>query len=180
MRKGIRYAADAEEDWGALRSPPIPPSQSTSRHQDRQQRGQARWTIVLVMCIVILYVILAMFSRNMSTEDHITKDKYIPNSPHSMTGGAILSKQDTSEGSTGDVTDSKKKARPNCKNAWTEDQLLGRCFGLTIHSRYSELAGIEVVESPEECKTLCCELGDKCMTWQYWNENKRCNLGPGE
>lgn len=181
MRKGHRWD-ETEDDWGAKAAigggfgRPNVPISSSSGGNDNKSRGQghARWILIGVLAVVVLYLLLAVFSRNMNTVDIIEEHKFIPNSPHSMgtpPGGAETPTKVLRLGS-------QKPRKKDCKDQWTTDNLVGRCFGLSIHSKYSELGNVEVVENAEDCKTLCCELGDKCKTWQYWNENKRCNLGP--
>ena len=66
-----------------------------------------------------------------------------------------------------------------CANHWREDRLVGRCFGLKTLQEYKE-GGIEVpasVNTVLECRSLCCKLGENCVTYQYWNEDKVCKLG---
>jgi hypothetical protein len=65
-----------------------------------------------------------------------------------------------------------------CKKLWRKDRLVGRCFGLTLHSQFPELISVKTVNSPVECRTLCCNLGEKCVTWQYAIKAKECKLGP--
>lgn len=182
-----RYAVnEMEDDWGSMKYPMSSPSKTSSHPIDRKAGGQAKWLILFVMGLVLLYIILALFSKSIDTSSHTEEQKYIPNSPHSMGGTAGVALDAQGESNAIDAlvsgkdsgTSQKKRVHTDCKNIWTGDHLVGRCFGLNVHSRFSELFHIEVVETPDECKTLCCELGDKCMTWQYWNENKRCNLGP--
>ena len=163
MRKTGKWD-DPEDDWSA-RKPIIQSSGNIER-----QKGQAKWIISGVVTIVVLYALLAVFSSGINTADIVSEHKFIPNSPNSMGGQANIDKTNSAN--------KQKSKKTDCKNQWTSVSLVGRCFGLSIHSKYSELGNIEVVESPEECKALCCELGDKCVTWQYWNDNKRCNLGP--
>lgn len=65
----------------------------------------------------------------------------------------------------------------NCKGMWRPDRLVGRCFGLTPHHQYSQLKGIPYAKSAAECKSMCCNLGDECVTWQYEKWTKECKLG---
>ena len=64
-----------------------------------------------------------------------------------------------------------------CKGLWRPQRLLGRCFGLTIHSVFSELSSIKIVESAKQCKSICCNLQEKCINWQYQQASKQCKLG---
>lgn len=64
-----------------------------------------------------------------------------------------------------------------CDALWTNEILVGRCFGLTTHSDIDALKQISHVNSDMECKDLCCDLGDNCITWQYWLGTSVCKLG---
>jgi hypothetical protein len=64
-----------------------------------------------------------------------------------------------------------------CVGSWTEDHLIGRCFGLKLHSEFPTLKNIHFIDSAQHCKQLCCDLGKDCSTWQYWTGNKICKMG---
>jgi hypothetical protein len=68
-------------------------------------------------------------------------------------------------------------AKGKCKGIWRPDKLIGRCFGLTLHSTYPELAHISSVNNSADCRALCCNYGLKCVTWQYETTGKVCNIG---
>lgn len=63
----------------------------------------------------------------------------------------------------------RKKKRARCAHLWRPDNLPGKCFGLRPYNEYDELRDIKKVQSPNECKGLCCLLGEQCVTWQYQN-----------
>ena len=65
-----------------------------------------------------------------------------------------------------------------CKGIWRPDALVGRCFGLKLHNEYEELKFIPSIESSGDCRALCCNMGDKCVSWQYQASSKDCRLGP--
>eukprot|EP01038_Epipyxis_sp_PR26KG_P006269 gene6269-8633_t len=74
------------------------------------------------------------------------------------------------------LTDLLRKGK--CKGLWRPDTLPGRCFGLKVHSKYAELDSIKVVESWQDCKAICCNMEEKCVSWQYQAPVKECLLGP--
>jgi len=153
--------AEEDEDWG-VRRPNFSEKPSTS--------GKGKWIIVGVGSITVLYAFLYIFTKNMSSHSNfLMESNFIPNSPQSQTKGSIAVIENLPVPSDG---------KQNCENIWTNEKLIGRCFGLTPHSKFPQLKNIEVVNSPNECKSLCCNLGEQCYTWQYWVENKVCNLGP--
>ncbi len=84
--------------------------------------------------------------------------------------------------------------RASCKGLWRPDELPGKCFGLRESSKIPAAAafrsnsniissssssassgpvgalaegGVGAIGSAEECRRLCCFLGDECVTWQY-------------
>lgn len=72
--------------------------------------------------------------------------------------------------------DLKGKKHPSCKGLWRSEKLVGRCFGLSVSNTYSEFRDI-VVESSEQCRRMCCNMEDKCVSWQYQAKTKECKLG---
>lgn len=65
----------------------------------------------------------------------------------------------------------------DCKDLWQADELVGRCFGLKNYTKLTAGTGIEMT-SPDAagCKQLCCDLGDKCISWQYWKHIGVCKV----
>jgi hypothetical protein len=68
-------------------------------------------------------------------------------------------------------------AEDKCSSDWADLTIVGRCFGLKTHSEYPSLKHISLVQDADQCKSLCCGLGNKCVTWQYWVDIKLCKLG---
>lgn len=71
------------------------------------------------------------------------------------------------------------KKTGRCKGLWRPDKLIGRCFGLKPHNEYKELNKISSVNTQEECRHICCNMGNDCISWQYLNHtnNGICTLG---
>lgn len=72
---------------------------------------------------------------------------------------------------------SKYFVKGKCKGLWRPEKLQGRCFGLKTHNEYPELKDTGEITSAEDCRSLCCNLGSKCVSWQYQSSTKRCGLG---
>lgn len=64
-----------------------------------------------------------------------------------------------------------------CRFKWRPERLSGECPGLQPHSAFEEIKHIQVVNNSVICKSLCCNLEDKCTTWQYEISEKKCMLG---
>lgn len=64
-----------------------------------------------------------------------------------------------------------KQAGQNCK--WRPDKLVGTCFGL--HRVTTDKIN-KLIHSAATCKEYCCNMGEKCITWQY-KSNKGCFVG---
>ena len=64
-----------------------------------------------------------------------------------------------------------------CRNIWRPEKLQGRCFGLKNYNEFSEVAHIKSIDTPEQCRALCCNLDEKCVTYQYQKANKECKVG---
>jgi len=63
-----------------------------------------------------------------------------------------------------------------CKNLWRPGGLVGKCFGLKKMETFEGLADI-VVKSSDDCRALCCNLGENCTSWQFQLATKTCKLG---
>ena len=68
----------------------------------------------------------------------------------------------------------------SCSSQWTDDVLIGRCWGLTTSTAHPDIRntvdGVEI-QTADACKRICCKLGHKCVTWQYWAATKICKIG---
>jgi len=58
---------------------------------------------------------------------------------------------------------------------WLPEKLSGRCWGLTEASEFAP--DLDKATSADACEQLCCELGDKCVTYQWVTGHKKCYLG---
>ena len=73
--------------------------------------------------------------------------------------------------------DSPFLVKGKCKGLWRPEKLVGRCFGLKKHTEYPQLSGIKVVRNSAECKSICCNMGAECISWQYEQRSLDCKLG---
>lgn len=84
------------------------------------------------------------------------------------------------EGSASENQPVKKKVK-SCKGLWRPNELVGKCFGLHETSQL-EGASAELknkkFETADDCRKLCCILEDKCVTWQWQEQTKKCLVGP--
>lgn len=63
-----------------------------------------------------------------------------------------------------------------CKHLWRHAKLVGRCFGFTPYKELvPSLKSVEVANA-EECRAICCNLGDKCISWQFFHNPKDSNV----
>ena len=69
------------------------------------------------------------------------------------------------------------EVKGKCRGIWRPEKLPGRCFGLKLHFKWKELEDIAVVNDVASCRAICCNLGEKCVTWQYEKVSKECKLG---
>lgn len=179
-----RWDEDYQDDWGARAVIRVADNGRTAMIQRyvggvsiNGHPARGKWLIMVILSVLVWYSLIGAFSNDMSTGIILAKDKFIPNSPHSMGDRSELIPINQ-VGIIGGSSDIHNNDNSNCRTEWAEEKLVGRCFGLSIHTKYKELRSIKVVTSPDHCKKLCCQLGSRCQTWQYWNEIKRCNLGP--
>lgn len=67
-----------------------------------------------------------------------------------------------------------------CLNQWTGENLIGRCWGLTTSTNVPDIlstAGELAALSADGCRKLCCDLGEKCISWQFWGASGICKVG---
>lgn len=86
--------------------------------------------------------------------------------------------EDTATGS-GSTSSAKPKAK-SCKGLWRPDQLVGKCFGLSDSDKLDgdSKEFRRAISTADDCRKLCCVMGDKCTSWQFQNEAKVCQVGP--
>lgn len=67
-------------------------------------------------------------------------------------------------------------AYDKCFDQWAPDSLVGKCHGLIPSTSIPELQHV-FVKSADQCRSMCCVLGEKCSTWQFLTADNICNLG---
>jgi hypothetical protein len=63
---------------------------------------------------------------------------------------------------------------------WRIDEaasLPGKCTGINPITDYDDLKHLQITNWMD-CRALCCNLNEKCITWQYQNQTKTCFLHP--
>lgn len=59
-----------------------------------------------------------------------------------------------------------------CRGLWRPEPLPGKCFGLRpVSKEYG------IISNPQECRSLCCNLGDQCTSWQFQSSTSTCRMG---
>ena len=65
--------------------------------------------------------------------------------------------------------------KKTCKGIWRPEELVGKCFGFKL---FSELPDHPAnITKPSECRSFCCSLGDKCVSWQFETTQGLCKVG---
>jgi hypothetical protein len=66
-----------------------------------------------------------------------------------------------------------------CKNnVWRIDDaaaLPGKCVGINPTTDFEDLKHLSI-SNWHDCRALCCNLNERCVTWQYQNKTKTCFL----
>jgi hypothetical protein len=70
-----------------------------------------------------------------------------------------------------------------CKHLYRTDpwaDLPGKCFAGTSHKEHAngEVRALTILNH-RECRSLCCNLGDQCNTWQFQNSTGLCKVDKG-
>jgi len=120
-----------------------------------------------------------------STVSNITPPISQPPGSGGETGSVTVVNVITTEGAEESDEDGKKQAvdsqpsqsrkvsvKYDSQCTWRNDTLVGTCFGLRC--REGEASN---VKDAAECSALCCEMGVKCLTWQF-REDIGCCTGP--
>lgn len=65
-----------------------------------------------------------------------------------------------------------------CKNIWRPENLVGRCFGFKPYHELPELkdSGLNITTAIQ-CRKLCCNLEEKCTSWQFESTQPICKIG---
>ena len=69
-----------------------------------------------------------------------------------------------------------------CKDMWRPEELIGKCFTMSkfenMIAKDKKLREIySNVSTAESCRDLCCDLNEKCITWQFEKTERLCSLG---
>ena len=62
-----------------------------------------------------------------------------------------------------------------CIGKWRPEKLPGRCTGMNPGLLPS--LNLPPVENATACRAICCNLGDKCITWQFEITTRECRFG---
>jgi hypothetical protein len=69
--------------------------------------------------------------------------------------------------------------RGKCKaHIWRTDSaasLPGKCHGVNPHTEFNDLKDI-AVSNWLDCRALCCNLEERCTTWQFLNSSNTCYI----
>ncbi len=65
-----------------------------------------------------------------------------------------------------------------CRGKWRPEKMPGKCTGMNQHIEFEELKHLREINNATACRALCCNLGEKCITWQYEIYSKECRFGP--
>jgi hypothetical protein len=92
----------------------------------------------------------------------LNSSNHFPTSPHSHSHQNLLEKG-------------------KCKShIWRIDEaasLPGKCTGINPITDYDNLKHLHITNWVD-CRALCCNLNEKCTTWQFQNQTKTCYLHP--
>jgi len=57
-----------------------------------------------------------------------------------------------------------------------EPELVGTCGSLKVDHKFKHATRKQRSKSADDCASHCCEMGDKCITWQF-RQDKGCLVG---
>jgi len=167
------------EEW--VLAPDQPPSFSVdlsmNHHEDKQRRSflmrQYRRLLIYMLIILFIAVVALVGKKEIEVPDeqalYIVEGGDQPAPAAEVPSSGLVNERPEEANTT--ITTS--AANDPCAEQWRPDQLEGQCFGLEKASDFTE----KEITSAAECKSLCCELGDKCVTWQWHSVSRGCRVG---
>lgn len=114
----------------------------------------------ILLCFIVFYLILTTIKDD---ETEQVQNKIVLQISSNSKRNNIIKDLESSN-----VTHVINNSKDKCIIQWTNDQLVGRCFGLTTKLNIS---------TKQECQEFCCSLGINCITWQFWKEKNICKIG---
>jgi hypothetical protein len=72
------------------------------------------------------------------------------------------------------ILNAENETYKTCKDIWRPEVLKGRCFGLILKTITSDGRPITTAA---QCRFLCCQLGDGCLSWQFEKSKSECKVG---
>jgi len=126
-----------------------------------------RYRYYLLFCVAILIIVNCFFINNKEKRTEDKKNDYvrvdslsvIRETPHYIKEDnySVISTTPTSL-----IVD-------NCKDEWTNENIVGRCFGLDDVNN-------SVKMTAQECRGTCCSRKD-CISWQFIEASSICKNG---
>jgi hypothetical protein len=86
---------------------------------------------------------------------------------------------DAAQEGAGEITEEDLGGLGSDSCQWLPERLNGRCWGLTSTTDFKDDKGVRQrkIANAMDCQKLCCELGDKCISYQYVVSTKSCTIG---
>lgn len=152
-------------------------SNTENRNSKKSKKIKFMDYLVVILFVIIIGVAFVLPLGHFEVYKNKNRPKTVESS---VDGGLMTSSYDLSN-----ILDSSEKLKvfetsasvDKCEKQWRSDRLVGKCFDLVVYSEYNQLKHIKIVESAVQCKSLCCSLGESCITWQYIIDSKTCKLG---
>lgn len=131
-----------------------------------------RYRYYLLFCIVIFIIVNFFFIDN-NNHKRIAKEEYtridnlsvIHDTPYTVTHKKLENITFIKNIISSPIHND------NCKDEWTNDTIVGRCFGL------DDVNNATYKMTAQQCKEHCCNKGKDCITWQYIDSTQICKNG---
>ena len=134
---------------------------------------------IVSLCATVIFVALiaGKFRNEVATEDN----RYISAVKRHQASAKRGALNSVKNGSNTDIVSRKLTGDADlCSSQWTDEKLVGRCWGLMTSTQHPSVKGTtddRIILNADECKQLCCKMAGKCVVWQYWEATQICKVG---
>lgn len=133
-----------------------------------------RYRYYLLFCIVVFIIVNCFFINDTDKIKVKPKEEYVSYDNLSVIRDTSNNLNHHVKAENNNFTSNtfiSTSAIDNCKDEWTNENIVGRCFGL------DDVNNVTWKMTAQQCRDNCCSSGKDCITWQFIEASSICKNG---